>query len=91
MLEHLENHNLTGPNQDGCLQRKSCLTNPLTALEDVTAIASFDEVVDVDMIFNDLAKTFNCIPHKRLLHKLAACGTKGSVLAWTNEFLMERK
>jgi hypothetical protein len=44
----------------------------------------------VDVVFIDFAKAFDTVPHKRLMHKLAAYGIKGSLLDWVCSFLNNR-
>ena len=41
-------------------------------------------------IFFDLAKAFDKVPHKTLLHKLQADGVCGELLQWINSFLTDR-
>jgi ribonuclease P/MRP protein subunit RPP40 len=43
-----------------------------------------------DVIFLDLAKAFDSVPHVPLIHKLTAYGIEGEVLEWIKGFLSER-
>ena len=45
----------------------------------------------VDIIFLDFQKAFDKVPHKRLLHKLAAHGIGGELLLWIENWLSGRK
>jgi hypothetical protein len=45
----------------------------------------------VDVIFLDFAKTFDKVPHRRLIHKLEAYGVRGELLNWIRDFLSHRK
>ena len=41
----------------------------------------------MDIIYLDFQKAFDKIPHKRLLHKLAAHGIRGELLLWIENWL----
>ena len=56
--------------QHGFLAGKSCTTQLLEFLEDVTY--ALDQGTDVDVIYLDFHKAFDKMPHKRLLKKLWA-------------------
>ena len=43
------------------------------------------------MIYLDLQKTFDKVPHKRLILKLAAHEIDGKLLEWTEKWLLDRK
>ena len=45
----------------------------------------------VDAIYLDFQKSFDSIPHKRLIRKLAAYGVTGKMLRWIETFLTDRK
>ena len=42
----------------------------------------------IHAIFLDFTKAFDKVPHKRLCHKLASYGIKGSVLEWISDFYL---
>ena len=50
-----------------------------------------DKKESLDAVYLDFQKTFNAVPHQRLLTKLKAYGVHGSVHAWINSFLSQRK
>ena len=50
-----------------------------------------DDGNDVDIIYLDFCKAFDCVPHQRLLSKLKAYGIAGSVLNWITDFLSSRR
>ena len=50
-----------------------------------------DKSSGVDVIFLDLAKAFDKVPHKRLLLKLKDHGIDGKVLQWIENWLKGRK
>ena len=47
--------------------------------------------VPVDMIIMDFSKAFDCVPHKRLLHKMESYGVRGRTHTWITNFLTKRK
>ena len=44
----------------------------------------------VDVIYLDLQKAFDKIPHRRLLTKLEGYGVHGQILCWIEDFLSNR-
>ena len=88
MLSYANEYNIFDESQHGFMQGKSCLTNLLTTLEDITH--NLDEGEPVDVIFLDYQKAFDSVPHKRLINKLHAYGYDGKVLQWIDAFLTGR-
>ena len=43
------------------------------------------------MVYLDFQKAFDKVPHKRLLHKLKIHGMKGKLVAWVEDWLINRK
>ena len=70
MLDFLVRHKLLNPYQHGFLKARSCLTNMLCFLEEITKW--LDEGSPVDIIYLDFQKAFDKVPHQRLLLKLKA-------------------
>ena len=89
LVSHLSTNNLLNKSQHGFLQARSCLTNLLEFLEDVTKIV--DEGDPVDIIYLDFQKAFDKVPHKRLISKLDAHGVSGFVLKWIESWLSNRR
>ena len=54
--------------QHGFYQKRSCLTNILEFMEDVTSSLNRHKYVDV--VFLDFQKAFDKVPHQRILLKL---------------------
>ena len=63
----------------------SCITQLLHAMEHWTK--SLDDDNDVDIVYLDFCKAFECVPHQRVLYKLKA-STK--VLNWIIDILSNR-
>ena len=89
IVGHLKKYNLIGKSQHGFTKGRSCLTNLLTFLEDVTH--SVDQGIPVDVIYLDFAKAFDKVPHCRLIRKLEVHGITGDVSKWIEMWLRGRK
>lgn len=82
-------NNLFSKSQHGFRSGRSCTTQLLEFLEDVTT--ALDNGEDVDVIYLDFCKAFDKVPHKRLLKKLWGYGIRGNIYAWILDFLSDRK
>jgi len=89
IVEHLEKHELIRESQHGFVKKKSCLSNLLVFIEEVTSY--LDSGYPVDVIYLDFQKAFDKVPHHRLLMKLQAHGIGGNVLQWIGNWLSGRK
>ena len=65
------------------------MTNLLLIIETLTSI--IEDGGSVDIIYTDLAKAFDSVPHKRLLSEVNALEIKGDILQWINSFLSNRR
>ena len=88
MLGHLERNKLLSDDQHGFTRNKSCLTNLLETLEDITSCLNNGE--GVDLVFLDYRKAFDSVPHKRLIHKLSTYGFGETFTKWITDFLIGR-
>ena len=88
LLNHLITNDLIFPSQHGFMPGRSCTTNLLEYLEEITS--SVDDGQPVDVIYLDFAKAFDKVPHQRLKVVLEAHGIKGEVLQWICEWLNNR-
>ena len=89
LVDFLAKNNLINPSQHGFLKARSCLTNILCFLEDVTKWV--DEGSPVDIIYLDLKKAFDKVPHQRLLLKLKAHGIGNVMINWMEKWLIDRR
>jgi len=69
MIEHLQRHSVIKSSQHGFVRNRSCLTNLLVFMEEVTNY--IDRGYPIDVIYLDFQKAFDKVP-QRLLMKLAA-------------------
>lgn len=68
LVNHMTTNNLFCEEQHGFIKGKSCATQLLEYMEDLTA--AIDQGYEVDVIYLDFCKAFDKVPHKRLLAKI---------------------
>ena len=73
--EHLKQQKLILDSQHGFRLKRSCLSNLLMFLEEVTSY--IDKGYPVDVIYLDFSKVFDMVPHRRLISKVTAHGITG--------------
>ena len=88
IMAHLIANNILSDHQHGFCEGKSCLTNLIEALEDITSMV--DDGMPVDGVFLDFKKAFDKVSHERLLYKLHQMGIQGTLLQWIDNFLSDR-
>ena len=74
--------------QHGFRPRYSCQKQVVTFCQDIAD--SVDEGVRTDEIIIDFSKTFDLVPHERLLTKIAATEVDLRVVVWVKESLLGR-
>ena len=89
MVEFLVRHKLINASHIGFLKARSCLTNLLCFLEEITK--RVDDGSPVDVVYLDFQKVFNKVPHQRLLPKLKAYGIGNDVINWIEKWLTHRR
>ena len=65
-----------------------CITELPHAMEHWTK--SLDDGNDVDIVYLDFCKVFDCVPHQHILSNLKAYGISGNLLNWIMDFLSNR-
>ena len=80
---------LINNNQFGFLKGRSTVTQLLSSLNDWAKSRNLSRPTDV--VFLDLAKAFDSVPHERLLLKLKSNGIDGCLHAWLRHFLTGRR
>ena len=85
----LEEKNILHDSQHGFRKGRSCQSNLLEFMEYITDCV--DKGDPVDIIYLDLSKAFDKVPHVRLMYKLSQCGIGGTVHSWIKEWLNNRR
>ena len=71
-------NNYIADEQHGFVPGRECMTNLLQAMDDWTKARELGH--NIDVIYTDLSKAFDSVPHKRLQVKLESIGIEGQVL-----------
>ena len=86
---YLEENKLISKCQHGFRNHRSCVTQLLETLNDLTNL--IENKKEIDIIYLDFSKAFDSVPHVRLIDKLKAYGVNGNILDWIRNFLTDRK
>ena len=89
LMMYFTSCNLLSPCQHGFCSSHSCVTQLLQAVNDWSL--ALESGNSVDVVYLDLRKAFDCVPHRRLLSKLQSYGITGRLLDWIENFLINRK
>jgi hypothetical protein len=88
ILTFLEREKLLNLTQHGFSSGRSCLTNLLTFMENLSK--RIDEGDEIEAVYLDLSKAFDTVNHRLLLRKLESYGFSASTVTWVAGFLQER-
>jgi hypothetical protein len=88
-MKHLDIHKILSDSQHGFRARRSSETQLLETFDDITKRAANNKQIDIILL--DFSKTFDKVPHKRLLNKLNYYGIRSNTLQWIYSFLHDCK
>ncbi|KAK3108532.1 hypothetical protein FSP39_010045 [Pinctada imbricata] len=88
IMKHAEKHQILYPLQHGFRSKRSCETQLLECVDDITK--NLESGKQTDMIILDFSKAFDKVSHNLLLHKLTHYGITGMTNKWIHAFLQDR-
>nr|XP_054766959.1 uncharacterized protein LOC129274131 [Lytechinus pictus] len=88
IMDHVKDNSLLHNAQHGFTPGRSCCTQLMVQMEKWTDL--LDHGRPIDILYLDVRKAFDTVPHQRLLMKLKAYGIDGHVLKWIEAFLVGR-
>jgi hypothetical protein len=88
ILKHLDRNTILTDCQHGFRARRGCETQLLTLTHELAK--PLYSGIQQDLIILDFSKTFDKVPHQRLLSKLDLYGIRGTTLSWIKAFLSDR-
>jgi hypothetical protein len=80
---------LISKHQHGFLANSSTNTQLISFFNDINNI--LDEKDDIDLVYFDLSKAFDSVPHLPAITKLKSFGINGNLLNWFENYLSNRK
>ena len=89
IVDHMTENNLFSTSQHGFISGKSCMTQLLELMEDITE--SIDNGKDVDIVYLDFSKAFDKFPHRRLIKKTRKLWNYRNSAKLDPRFLSNRK
>ena len=87
-MKHLEERNALYYLQHGFRKMRSCETQLLSLIQDLTQAR--DNRTQTDLVVMDFAKAFDKVSHRHLAAKLTHYGIRGNTLRWITNFLKDR-
>ena len=88
-LSHLEQHKILTDCQHGFRARRSCEIQLLTLVHELAE--TVDTERQMELVILDFSKTFDRVPHRRLLEKLNHYGIREQTHGWIKSFLSGRR
>ena len=85
IVAYINDYNLYSDCQHGFRKHRSCVTQLLHVVEDLSDM--FDNGDPFDIIYLDFKKAFDQVSHKRLPVKLESYGITSKLLKWISSFL----
>ena len=89
LIKHFQEHTLFCNRQYGFIKGRSTVTQLLTILDKWTD--ALESGGQIDVIYTDLEKAFDKVPHNLLLRKLKSYNINKQILSWVKSFLIDRR
>ena len=89
IIQHIKTNDIIINQQYGFREKRGCILQLLTVLDKL--VTSLENGNPVDMIYLDIQKAFDSVPHKRLIKKIKCLGIDGNIYKWIKDFLTNRK
>jgi hypothetical protein len=87
-MNHADKNNILYPLQHGFRSKRSCETQLIEFIDEVTTNMSAGKQTDV--LIMDFSKAFDKVSHGLLVHKLDHYGIHGKTNTWIQNFLSDR-
>ena len=88
VMRRFEENSILTDNQHGFRRGRSCETQLLELVEELTT--NLDSGKQTDVLIIDFSKAFDKVHHSLLLHKLQRYGVQGTTNIWIANFLNNR-
>ena len=89
LYKYLIQHKILSDRQYGFIKNCSTTTQLLKIIDDWTEKLELGGQIDV--IYTDLNKAFDTVPHKRLIYRMRRCGFNLNIIKWVKDFLTDRR
>ena len=88
IMNHLQTHNLISRTQHGFMPGRSCTSNLLEYLNQMTK--ALDQGYSFDVIMLDYQRAFDLVPFRHMLAKISSHGIGGDILQWITNWTSDR-
>ena len=89
IMKHADKHNILYPLQHGFRSKRSCESQLIEFVDDITR--NMSEGKQTDILVMDFSKAFDKVSHSLLVHKLDHYGIRGDLNRWVLNFLSHRQ
>ena len=89
IMDHLLSNNLISRSQHGFMPGRSCVTNLLDYINQVTK--ALDQGFSYDVIMLDYQRAFDLVPFRKMLEKVSSHGIGGEILKWIENWTTGRQ